>query len=49
VEWGEKDNAGNPACPPSVVKAEGFWTLLKQSIFENSPFKAKVLIIIFYA
>ena len=23
----------------SVVEAKGFWTLLKQSIFENSPFK----------
>jgi len=23
----------------SVVEAEGFWTLLKQSIFENNPFK----------
>jgi hypothetical protein len=23
----------------SVVEAEGFWTLLKQSVFENSPFK----------
>ena len=22
-----------------VVEAEGFWTLLKRSIFENSPFK----------
>jgi len=23
----------------SVVEAEGFWTLLKRSIFANSPFK----------
>ena len=33
----------------SVVKSEGFWTLLKQSVFDNSPFRAKVLIFIFYA